>query len=167
MPHEVFEKYFKFAFVRNPWDWQVSWYHFIVQNREHHEHEAVTNLGSFAEFLRWRIDHPVWHQKDFITDESGKEIVDFVGKFENVQADFAHVWAASGVRARLPHLNQSRHADYRKDYSDRACLLLEQYSQGRHRILRLRLLNPVEEARPLALPARATEQNPLAGRRAV
>src|SRR5262245_43761076 len=52
---DVFTTYYKFAFVRNPWDWQVSWYHYILQNTEHHEHAVVSRLGSFEEFLRWRI----------------------------------------------------------------------------------------------------------------
>jgi hypothetical protein len=162
---EVFQNYFKFAFVRNPWDWQVSWYHFIVQNRTHHEHEAVTSLGSFADFLRWRIDHPVWHQKDFIADEGGIEIVDFVGKFENLEADFAHVCAVAGVGAQLPHLNRSRHADYRRYYCDRSCLLLEQYSKADIEYFGYSF-DPAREATPVILPARVAPANPIAVRRA-
>jgi hypothetical protein len=165
VPADVFKNYFKFGFVRNPWDWQVSWYHFIVQNREHHEHEAVTRLGSFSDFLRWRIDHPVWHQKDFIADEDGREIVDFVGKFENVEADFAHVCAVARVGAQLPHLNQSRHADYRKYYSDRARLLLEQYSKVDIEYFGYSF-DPADEVKPLTLPAPTTAWNRIAGRRA-
>jgi hypothetical protein len=129
VPAEMFASYFKFAFVRNPWDWQVSWYHFILQNRDHHEHDAVTRLGSFEDFLQWRIDHPVWKQKDFVTDADGDEIVDFVGRFENIEADFARVCEATNIRASLPHLNSSRHKDYRTYYRGRACRLLEEYSK--------------------------------------
>jgi hypothetical protein len=128
LPAEVFSGYFKFAFVRNPWDWQVSWYHYILQNREHHEHHAVRELGSFEEFLSWRIDHPVWCQKDYVTDERGEEIVDFVGRFESIEADFAHICEVANLKAGLPHLNRSRHRDYRTYYSDHACRLLEEIS---------------------------------------
>jgi hypothetical protein len=148
---EVFSRYFKFAFVRNPWDWQVSWYHYILQNHEHHEHEAVTSLGNFADFLRWRIDHPVWHQKDFIADQRGSQIVDFVGRFESIESDFAHVCAVANIGSRLPHLNRSRHADYRCYYSDRACRLLEQYSKDDIEYFGYSF-DPAEEALP-ALPS--------------
>jgi Sulfotransferase family len=149
VPMDVFENYFKFAFVRNPWDWQVSWYHYILQNADHHEHPAVRRLGSFEEFLRWRIDHPVWKQKDFVVDEQGKEIVDFVGRFETIEEDFAHVCAATDVRARLPHLNRSNHKDYRTYYSDRACALLDDYSKDDIEYFAYRF-DTVEE--PVVLP---------------
>ena len=29
LPATVFDEYYKFAFVRNPWDWQVSMYNII------------------------------------------------------------------------------------------------------------------------------------------
>lgn len=129
LPSDVFNSYYKFAFVRNPWDWQVSWYHYILQNTEHHEHAAVVSLGCFEEFLRWRIDHPVWSQKDFVVDNQGEEIVDFIGCFENLRADFDRVCLATSVRERLPHLNRSRHNDYRTYYNDRTSALLEEYSK--------------------------------------
>lgn len=127
LPGELYDRYFKFAFVRNPWDWQVSWYHYVLQNLDHHEHAAVSRLTGFEDYLRWRIDHPVWNQKAFVTDENGRTIVDFIGRFENLRTDFARICALTGVRARLPHLNRSRHADFRSYYTDRACDLLLEY----------------------------------------
>src|ERR1700751_431603 len=31
IPDRVFNSYFKFGFVRNPWDWQVSLYNFALK----------------------------------------------------------------------------------------------------------------------------------------
>lgn len=128
LPARVFDSFYKFAFVRNPWDWQVSWYHYILQRPAHEEHEAVRRLGGFEEYLSWRVDnHPALRQKDFVTDERGEPIVDFIGRFESLAADFGRVCAATAIRARLPHLNRTRHDDYRTYYSDRACGLVADY----------------------------------------
>jgi hypothetical protein len=128
LPQRVFGSYYKFAFVRNPWDWQVSWYHYILQRPGHEEHGAVRPLGGFEQYLSWRSDnYPALRQKDFVADERGELIVDFVGRFETLADDFARVCAATGVRANLPHLNRTRHDDYRTYYSDRACRLVADY----------------------------------------
>ena len=51
-----------------------------------------------------------------IVDEDGASIVDFVGRFENLQADFAAVCDRIGLhRTGLPHENRS---DGRKAYRD-------------------------------------------------
>jgi Sulfotransferase family len=126
LPPEIFNHYFKFAFARNPWDLQVSLYHYIMRWRAHHEHAAISRLGGFEEFLRYRIDHPTWSQKCFVADQSGKQILDFVGRFENLSADFQHVCTRVGINPRLPRLNRSRHKDYRTYYTDRGRALVEQ-----------------------------------------
>lgn len=130
LPAQIFDNYYKFAFVRNPWDWQVSWYHYVLQNEAHHEHAAVRALPCFDDYLRWRIDHPVWTQKDFVANRQGELIVDFVGRFETLEADFQRVCLATGVRARLPHLNRSRHDDYRLCYSNRSLQLVADHFQA-------------------------------------
>ena len=119
LPRRAFLRYFKFAFVRNPWDWQVSWYHYIRQSPSHHLHALVSRMGDFEEYLTWRAEHDRQFQRDFVTDARGRLLVDFVGRFENMREDFAAVCARIGVRASLPHCNRSRHRDYRWYYTDR------------------------------------------------
>src|SRR5688572_2096530 len=36
-----FDSYFKFGFVRDPWDLQVSLYTFMLQLKKHHQHRLV------------------------------------------------------------------------------------------------------------------------------
>lgn len=112
---ELFDRCFKFAFVRNPWDWQVSLYHYMRQTRKHPQHLLVRGM-SFEDYIRWRVTEDKHLQKEFVTDAAGKTIVDFIGRFESLETDFAAICAKVGIAAALPHRNRSRHDDYRKYY---------------------------------------------------
>jgi hypothetical protein len=127
LPAEVFEGYYKFAFVRNPWDWQVSLYHYLLQHPEHPLHSQVSRAGDFEGFLRWRVHGDRWLQKECLADAGGHLLVNFVGRFENLRADFASVCHRIGVRARLRHLNESTHVDYRSYYTPRTRQLVAEH----------------------------------------
>lgn len=45
-------------------------------------------------------------------------LMDFIGKMENIEADFAHVCEHLGIRNTLRHLNKSEHRDYRSYYNE-------------------------------------------------
>ena len=49
-----FLRFFKFAFVRNPWDLQVSAFHHL--NNELSEVAQRKGLDDFGAFLRWNLD---------------------------------------------------------------------------------------------------------------
>ena len=126
LPTDIFEGYFKFAFVRNPWDWQVSMYHFILSEPTHVKHGLVKSLGSFERYLDWVIATPnpfakgaTKLQKEAIADADGNLLVDFVGRYETLAQDFAQLCQRLNIAARLPHINKSAHHDYRAYYNDR------------------------------------------------
>jgi len=117
---EIFDAYFKFCFVRNPWDWQVSLYHFMLQDKEHREHSLINKMNSFEDYLKWRVNGNYELQKDFIYDKMGNKLVDFVGKFENLQNDFDVICDEIKIpRVALPHVNTSTHLYYKEYYNDR------------------------------------------------
>ena len=126
LPAAIFDGYFKFAFVRNPWDWQVSMYHFILHEPTHVKHALVKSFGSFERYLDWVIDMPNPYakgatklQKEVITDAEGKLLVDLVGRYETLEQDFAQVCQQLNITAQLPHINKSTHHDYRAYYNER------------------------------------------------
>ena len=41
---DLYSEYFKFAFVRNPYDLQVSLYHYIKDNKGHRDHQIANIL---------------------------------------------------------------------------------------------------------------------------
>ena len=117
LPREVFARAFKFAFVRNPWDRLVSMYAFLCRTSTHRHHKLVTSMGSFEEYLRWEIGRRRARQHPYITDCCGNLLVDFVGRFENIEADFAKVCQQLSVPATLPCANATAHRDYQTYYT--------------------------------------------------
>ena len=116
LDREIFNSVFKFTFVRNPWDWQVSLYHYILENPENHGYEETMKMGSFRNFVFSR-EKLTFTQTSCLVDESGNLLVDFVGKFENLDQDFQSICHKVGISASLPHINKSKRTDY-QDYYD-------------------------------------------------
>lgn len=125
----VFDSYFKFAFVRNPWDRIYSQYRYLRYNRN--EPFAQATFRDFilaCEDFRQRdaclfgrnshiFRRHTGNQLDWLT-VNGVERVDFIGRFENLQADFAAIARRLGVELHLAHDNQSAHpaANYHAAY---------------------------------------------------
>lgn len=141
--HRCWRKYFKFVFVRNPWDRLVSWWT-MIDGKYRPKYESgmklnnfmtyiVTNASSFEEFL---------YCQEMIYDGTGRRAVgmnqsdyipadvDFMGKFENLHLDFAIVAQRIGLDATLPHIKTSQHAHYRDFYTEKtAALVADLYKQ--------------------------------------
>ena len=125
LPPEIYDDYFKFVFVRNPWDWQVSLYFFILQEKKHYQHNLIKSMSSFEEYIEWRVNEDGRKQKDFLVDENDSIIVDYIGKYENLQDDFNEITRKIGINASLPYKNKSKHKDYREYYNDYTRDLIE------------------------------------------
>ncbi len=117
---ETFGRLFKFAFVRNPWDFELSLYEF---NRTHPEFPAHQNVIKFANFedymmARKRDTKPQGAQLRYIADADNKVIVDYVGRFETLARDFADVCAKIGVQANaLEKINATAHKPWQAYYT--------------------------------------------------
>ena len=120
---EEYNKLFSFSFVRNPWDWQVSLYHFIQKNKLNYQRRMVSEM-SFPDYIKWRVEEDCHLQSEFVVDRHGETIVDFVGKYENLSDDFAQICSKIGVDASLPHVNASEHAAFRSYYDDHTAALI-------------------------------------------
>jgi Sulfotransferase family len=113
----AYDAYYKFAFVRNPWDWQCSNYHYIRGSKMHRDHDVARRLP-FKGFIQYQIDMGAPCQLDFLADEEGRVIVDKIGRYESLQADFDEIAQKLGLpRMILSRVNASdRPRDYRACY---------------------------------------------------
>lgn len=124
MGYENYHSYFSFAFVRNPWDWQVSLYKFVLRDPNNHHHEIVKGFTDFSEYIEWRCAEEVRYQKDFIYSDSGDKLVDYIGRFEALENDFNHLCDQIGISASLPHLNISERKPYKEYYTPKTAKLV-------------------------------------------
>ena len=126
LPEEYFEELFKFAFVRNPWDLQVSSYHHIRRERPH----LMAGIDNFTDFLRWKldperpyqyhIDTSIQLQSDYLVDLHGNPVMDFIGRYERLAEDFGKVCERIGAtNLKLSHRRKAsdRKSDYRSYYT--------------------------------------------------
>lgn len=116
LPTQTFDEFFKFAFVRNPWDRMVSYYHFVLARPQHHRHRKISRLSGFKDYLRYEIARGKAAQSAMLTDSSGRLLVDYVGRFERLRDDFAEICRRLKISCQLEHHNRSPHSDYRTYY---------------------------------------------------
>ena len=132
LPRDLYQKLFKFAFVRNPWDLQVSSFHHIRRERPH----LLKGVTDFESFLRMKLgrgrdyvyhfDVSIERQSDYIVDMHRNLIVDFVGRYENFDSDFEEACKKIGILCpRLPRRRQATdRSDYRKYYHNATAQLI-------------------------------------------
>ena len=71
-----------------------------------------------------QIDHPYQPQYKYLVNEEEQIIVDFIGKYENIQSDwmllceYLQLNKGQFRTLSLPHHNKSNHDDYRTYYDD-------------------------------------------------
>ena len=117
------DNYFKFAFVRNPWDMVVSHYEYRKRRRKGCRNLVkqyyLNGFKFFLDNMRLGRTHLKKQQCEFIMDWRGKSYVDYIGRFENFQEDFNTVCDKIGMdRHQLPHNNVSHHKHYTEYYDD-------------------------------------------------
>ena len=112
------KSYFKFCFVRNPWDRMIAeifyrgmrpvFRNLTVDQRIRRACELASTTKGYGNHLR--VQH------DFV--EADGLQMDFIGRFEHLEQDFDHVCRLLGIDADLQHLNRADHRPYQEYYDE-------------------------------------------------
>lgn len=121
-PVNRYRDYFKFAFVRNPWDRIVSAWS-----------EKVVLKGRFPGYAQ--EDRSFEHFVDFVSEEIDLErgnahlrlqsrlidlnFLDFLGRYERFQEDLTEVMDILGIEGEIVWKNASNKGDYHQYYTER------------------------------------------------
>lgn len=106
LSQELLDQYFKFSFVRNPWDRLISIYKYLDYDRKY----------EFKYFLMKIFANDIWKTKywfvgpqyEYVCNSNGDVIVDYIGKFESLQNDFNIICGKVNLPpTMLPHINKS------------------------------------------------------------
>ena len=112
----IWNEYYKFSFVRNPFDRLVSFYHF--HKSDQYKHKVGRERAYTQSFKDWVIDtkdkNVIQTQSDYLDEQ-----INFIGSFENLQEDFNLVCNQMDISPyKLPHYNQSQHDSWDTYYDD-------------------------------------------------
>lgn len=151
-----YRNYFKFAFVRNPWDRFLSLYNYArLEESLHHssinpdaapygkhldydllKHASLQECAQYLLDGKLRHDETWLHwlpQSYWLLSKKGKIGVDFVGRYEHLDNDFSIISKRLGKKIELSKVNSSKaflSQSYR-DYYDRktASIVADFYKQ--------------------------------------
>ena len=131
-----FESRFKFGFVRNPYDREVSNYFWHTKTNDR------VDVDNFNDWIKWRFEEGTgiltydnfrdadtyWYlkgfgkseQRGFFVNPCGEWLSDFVGRYETINEDWNHICNKMSWDYKLGHHYPSaqRQKDYRIYYND-------------------------------------------------
>ncbi len=135
-----YSDYFKFAFVRNPWDRLLSCYVDKIKadpnlNNGRYINGVARSFSRYNQFhagmsyeefvdviLEWpdeTANHHFKSQYTFLCDSNGKLVIDYAGRFEFLADHFEYICKHSKIPIeRLPHRQKSSHKNYKDFYTD-------------------------------------------------
>jgi len=119
LPKGMWDDYFKFGFVRNPYDRFVSAYFFLTRNHRAPGQDDTAQMKALFKAERFhRMVHAV-PQSHLIANRKGEIGLDFIGRYEDLQGGYDQVCSTIGVpTTALTRKNTSDHEAFGHYYDE-------------------------------------------------
>ncbi len=118
MPSNKFKQYFKFAFVRNPWDRLVSEFEYIKTQSSHSRHKKLMVM-TFEQYIEYQAKRSAAFQYDALAKKDGTLGMDYIGRFEQLHDSLAEISGQIKLDCtQIPHINKLKKAPYQSYYTD-------------------------------------------------
>jgi chondroitin 4-sulfotransferase 11 len=132
------ENYFKFCFVRNPWDRLVSEFFFSIKSKDNLK-KLFPFTSNFDEFVlniyknscNIKNNKPSHYlcnhfktQSFFVYSNNVK--IDFLGRFENFNNDLKTIGKKFNIENKIRVLNNTDHMEYSKYFSKKSKLIVDE-----------------------------------------
>ena len=144
---DKYSEYYRFCFIRNPWDRLVSCYkNKIKQDSKYNDNWFKNGVAksllkhknkfkggmSFSEFIETVCyinddiaDPHLKSQYKFIYDSKDRLLVNFIGRFESLEEDYLYICKQLSIKdIPLPHMLKSNRSDYKEYYNDKLISLV-------------------------------------------
>jgi hypothetical protein len=116
---DIWSDYFKFAFVRNPWDRFVSFCAFMHRRTGFFAADPKAAMRSVLVNPEHQSRVAFRPQHELICDDTGMPQIDYVGRYESFQASFDAVCTRVGLPTmQLERINASTHGQYRSYFDE-------------------------------------------------
>jgi hypothetical protein len=118
---DVFNKYYKFCIVRNPWDKAVSQFTYMNKRADLRDFIGMKEGSTFEQYLGLitKKEHVQWKsQVDFVFNEQGDCLVDDIFKLEDIGELFNKLSSKLSLNIKeIPHHNKGNRKHYSEYYS--------------------------------------------------
>lgn len=106
---DIFDSYFKFTFVRNPYQRVLSEYFWLNQKNLNKDRTPSENFSKFIDEFYSTIDkdHKLT-QYEYLYNENGNLMVDFIGRVESFENDFTKVLNKFNTKIKIKPFNITR-----------------------------------------------------------